>query len=69
MYKLVKGTLQKTGELMIKMSDGETFELHLHNIKFHDDKELIEIDGGDETYWLNGNEVIYMWIHRHAKED
>lgn len=64
MYRQVKQMLQKTGELMIRMSDGQDFELHLHNVKFLDANKLIEIDAGAETYWLNGEEVIYMWIHR-----
>ncbi len=64
MYKNVKEALLKVGELMIKVSDGQKFELHIHNVKFHDDKELIELDAGHETYWINGNEVVYMWIHR-----
>lgn len=64
MYKNVKETLKKVGELMIKVSDGQTFELHLHNTKFDDEGEIVEIDAGAETYWINGNEVIYMWVHR-----
>ncbi len=64
MYKQVKELLKKSGELMIKVSDGQTFELHLHNVKFDDEAELIELDAGVETYWINGNEVVYMWVHR-----
>lgn len=64
MYKHVKATLKRTGELMIRMADGADFELHLHNVTFKDAEEMIEIDAGDETYWLDGNQVIYMWIHR-----
>ncbi|GIW62692.1 MAG: hypothetical protein KatS3mg090_0518 [Patescibacteria group bacterium] len=64
MYNNIKQTLQKTGELMVKVSDGQTFELHLHNTKFHDETNLIELDAGAETYWINAEEVVYMWIHR-----
>lgn len=64
MYKKLKEALQKSGELMIKTSEGTKFELHLHNVKFHDESDLIEIDAGHETYWLDGNEVVYFWVHR-----
>ena len=64
MYQKVKETLQSVGELMVKVSDGAKFELHLHNAKFHDKTEMIELDAGNETYWINGNEIVYMWIHR-----
>ncbi len=64
MYNLVKDKLHTCGELMIKVSDGQTFELHLHNVKFHDEVEVIELDAGTETYWIDGNEVVYCWIHR-----
>lgn len=67
MYKDVKFALMKSGELMIKAADGQTFELHLHNVEFDDEKELIILDAGNETYWIDGNQVVYMWIHR-AKE-
>lgn len=68
-YKTVKRKLKETGELMIQVADGATFELHTHNTKFDDVRKLIEIDGGNEVYWLNGDEVVYMWIHKHAKEE
>ncbi|GIW63334.1 MAG: hypothetical protein KatS3mg091_136 [Patescibacteria group bacterium] len=64
MYDKIKSALEKAGELMIKVSDGQTFELHLHNTKFHNDSRLIELDAGSETYWINAEEVVYMWIHR-----
>jgi len=40
------------------------FELHLHNVSFDDKNEVIEIDAGSETYWINGNDIIYCWIHK-----
>ncbi len=64
MYQFVKEQLKKTGEIMVKVSDGQKFELHLHNVKFHDQEEIIEIDAGHETYWISGKEIVYAWIHR-----
>ncbi len=57
--------LKENGELMIKMSDGETFELHLHNTSFGEG--VIVIDAGGEKYWLKTEEIVYAWIHREAK--
>jgi hypothetical protein len=64
MYKNVKNALQKSGELMIKAADGQTFELHLHNVTFDDANELVVLDAGTETYWIKGQDIIYMWVHR-----
>ena len=64
MYLNVKRALKQSGELMIKVADGQTFELHLHNTKFEDRNKMIVLDAGAETYWINGDEVVYMWVHR-----
>lgn len=64
LYKQVKKALKASGELMIQMADGKTFELHIHNTTFDDASSLIELDAAIEKYWLDGNQVIYMWIHR-----
>lgn len=64
MYKNVKDLLKKSGEVMVKVSDGQKFELHLHNTTFDDTTSMITLDAGSETYWINGNEIIYAWVHR-----
>jgi len=64
MYDQIKQTLSRVGELMIKVSDGQTFELHLHNVEFDDQSQMITLDAGTETYWINADQVVYMWIHR-----
>lgn len=64
MYENVRDLLRKVGELMIKTADGETFELHLHNVEFDDVHKLIKIDAAAETFWVNGEEIVYAWIHR-----
>ena len=68
MYKQAKKLLKDSGELMVKISDGQTFELHLHNTTFQDNTSTIIVETGGETYWINGEEIIYAWIHRAAKE-
>jgi len=42
-YKKVKQELKRSGEVMIKMSDGAVFELHLHNTTFEDDGSIMSI--------------------------
>lgn len=64
MYQLVKKTLKEAGELMVKMSDGQTFELHLHNTDFDDKGELIILDTGTEKYWISSQEIAYLWTHK-----
>ena len=66
MYTFVKDALTKSGELMVQMADGQMFELHTQNTEFEDDPERIVINGGQNKYWLDGNEVLYFWIHRRA---
>ena len=67
MYEQVKSLLQKAGELMIRVADGETFELHLHNTKFDDQKKAIILETGVETYWINADQVVFVWLHRKKK--
>jgi hypothetical protein len=63
-YQQVKKALKNYGELMVMVSDGRKFELHLHNVKFEDSSKLIYIDGGKEQYWVDGQEILYYWIHK-----
>ncbi len=64
MYRYVKSKLNEAGEIMVMLSNGTKFELHLHNTRFDDKAHLIEINTGVELYWINGDEIIYSWIHR-----
>jgi len=64
MYKQVKQALKENGELMIMVADGRKFELHLHNVKFDDASQTIFIDGAKELYWINGEQILYYWIHK-----
>ena len=69
MYQFTKTKLKTVGELMIKTADGVEFELHLHNVTFDDKNEVVEIDAGSETYWINGKEIAYCWTHRVGVEE
>ena len=67
-YEFIKNALEKKGELMIKTDNGEKFELHKHNVKFNDDNKIIEIDGGDQVFWLDSKKIAYYWIHKEARD-
>ena len=67
-YELVKAELEKSGELMVKMDSGDTFELHKHNTEFDDANEVIKIHGSDETIWLPAGKIEQWWIHRRARD-
>ncbi|MEX1112626.1 MAG: hypothetical protein WEC84_04130 [Candidatus Andersenbacteria bacterium] len=67
MYEYIKSKLQQAGEVMIKSTEGQMFELHLHNTSFDDARRMIEIDAGTEVYWINGEEIAYAWIHKEVK--
>ena len=68
MFQFIQNKLKTAGELMIKTGDGVEFELHLHNVTFDNKNEVIEINAGSETYWINPKEIIYCWIHRVGAE-
>lgn len=64
MYDKVKAKLEEAGEVMIWTDAGEEHELHLHNITFHDDEQLFEVDAADEIHWIAGDKVERFWIHK-----
>lgn len=68
MYEDVKNLLKEAGEVMITVADGKKFELHLHNVTFDDTNKRIKIEGANETYWIDGNQIVYYWIHKAVSE-
>ncbi len=67
-YELVKEELERSGELMVKMDSGDTFELHKHNTEFDDSNGVIRINGSDETIWIPAEKIEQWWIHRKARD-
>ena len=45
-YESIKSSVEKNGEVMIRLGTGEEFELHKHNIKFDDNTKEIIVDEG-----------------------
>jgi len=66
--KALKESLDKNGEVMIRLDTGEKIELHKHNVSFNDSTQEIIIDASKETYWIDTNKVSYYWIHREGIE-
>ena len=67
-YNAMKKSLEKNGELMLKLDSGETIELHTHNVKFEDSTKEIVVDAATKTYWIDSGKVSYYWIHREGIE-
>lgn len=67
-FKALKESLDKNGEVMIRLDTGEKLELHKHNVSFNDSTQEIIIDASSETYWIDTNKVSYYWIHREGIE-
>ncbi len=67
-YEALKASLNKNGEVMIRLDTGEKIELHTHNVKFEDSTREIVVDAATETYWIGADRVTYYWIHREGFE-
>lgn len=66
--KALKESLDKNGEVMIRLDNGEKIELHKHNVTFNDSTQEIVVDAASQTYWIDANKVSYYWIHREGIE-
>jgi hypothetical protein len=67
-YDALKASLDKNGEVMIRIDTSEQIELHKHNVTFNDSTKEIVVDAGTETYWIGADRVSYYWIHREGFE-
>ena len=67
-YEALKASLDKNGEVMIRIDTGEQIELHKHNVSFNDSTKEIVVDAGTETYWISADRVSYYWIHKEGFE-
>ena len=43
-YEAVKASVEKNGEVMIRLDTGEKIELHKHNVKFENATKEIVVD-------------------------
>ena len=55
--KALKESLDKNGEVMIRLENGEKIELHRHNVTFNDSTQEIVVDAASETYWIDANKI------------
>jgi hypothetical protein len=67
-YEALKASLQKNGEVMLRLDTGEKIELHSHNVKFEDSTKEIVVDAATDVYWIGADRVSYYWIHREGFE-
>ncbi|VFJ12379.1 hypothetical protein [Candidatus Nitrosocosmicus franklandus] len=64
----IKKCLEESGEVMIRLDNNESIELHKHNVRFEDSSQEIVVDTGTETYWISADKVSYYWIHKEGME-
>jgi hypothetical protein len=67
-YEALKASVEKNGEVMIRLDTGEKIELHKHNVKFENANKEIVVDAATETYWIGADRVSYYWIHKEGIE-
>ena len=63
-FESLKESVDKNGEVMIRIDSGEKIELHKHNVKFDDATKEIIVNSGTRTYWIGADRVSYYWIHK-----
>jgi hypothetical protein len=49
-YEALKASVDKNGEVIIRLDTGDKIELHKHNVKFEDTTSEIVVDAATETY-------------------
>jgi hypothetical protein len=67
-YEALKSSVEKNGEVMIRLDTGEKIELHKHNVKFENATKEIVVDAATETYWIGADRISYYWIHKEGME-
>jgi|GEM_PF-403679 len=67
-YDALKASVDKNGEVMVRLDTGEKIELHKHNVKFENTTNEIVVDAGTETYWIGADRISYYWIHKEGFE-
>jgi hypothetical protein len=67
-YEALKASVEKNGEVMVRLDTGEKIELHRHNVKFENANKEIVVDAATETYWIGADRISYYWIHKEGIE-
>jgi hypothetical protein len=67
-YEALRDSVNKNGEVMIRLDTGESIELHIHNVKFVDSTKEIVVDSGTQISWIGADRVSYYWIHKEGFE-
>lgn len=56
-YEALKSSLDKNGEVMLRLDTGDKIWPHKHNVQFGDNTKEIVIDLGTETFWIGADIV------------
>jgi hypothetical protein len=60
-YEALRDSVNKNGEVMIRLDTGESIEPHIHNVKFVDSTKEIVVDSGTQISWI-GALIEYLII-------
>ena len=63
-YESIKNSLEKYGEIMIRLDTGEELELHKHNVQFNDQTKEIIVDAAKDVYFISSEHISYYWYHK-----
>jgi hypothetical protein len=58
-YEALRDSVNKNGEVMIRLDTGESIELHIHNVKFVDSTKEIVVDSGTQISWIAADRISY----------
>jgi hypothetical protein len=67
-YEALRDSVNKNGEVMIRLDTGESIELHIHNVNFVDSTKEIVVDSGTQISGIGADRVSYYWIHKEGFE-
>jgi hypothetical protein len=69
-YKSLKASVDKNGEVMIRLDTGESIELHKHNVSFNDNTQEIVVDSGTAmlSHIPNSITASIIWIEIQSSE-
>lgn len=67
--ELIKESLEKWGEVIIRTASGQVFELHLGDTTFDAGNRVIKFTSADSQYLIDGDSVEVARMHvSHAGE-
>lgn len=61
--ELIKEYLEKWGEVIIRTSSGQVFELHIGDTSFDKENRVIKFTSADSKYVMDGDSIEVVQMH------